>query len=257
MPHGSADNTQQGLHAAKCLRTGSGSVGLKTVHKVHGLASPQHKGILNPTVTFNKTKTCTQSSSDHGVNASMPFRHPDRKYQRKDAAATARSSSWDSDTPHPLHKHTSIPLPTVPCMDPEATEQQQAAATGRQQLHPVQHPYTRPYTHQHRAEGQHRQQHASAVSVEKLVEAQMSSPRHVEKHLAGVRPAAGGWEARIGRQGHSKAKESLGVHASGVLHPLQHRAALNLFIVALVGHATYGNTPVGTTSASFNLLRVF
>ena len=220
MLHGSAGNTQQGLHGAKCCRTGSGSVGLKSVHKVHGLASPQQKGMLNPTIMF-KTKACTQSSSDHGVSASTPVRQPD---SIEDAAATARS--WDSQTP----PNTSIPLPTVPSMDSKATQQQQAAAAGRQQQHPV---ALHHHSHQHQAEGQHSQQHASAISLEKPMEVHTLSPRYVEKHLAGVRPAAGGWEARIGRQGHSKAKESLGVHATGVLHPLQHRAALNLSLLHL------------------------
>lgn len=220
MPHGSAGMTQQGVHGAKGLRTGSGNVRLKSVHKVHGLASPQHKHTLNPTVMSNQTKTCTQSSSDHGVSVSMPVRHLDSQHQREDAAATARSSSWDCETPQSLHHNASVPHPTVPSMESEATEQSQAAATGRQQPHPVaQHPH--PHSHQHQAEGQHSQQHATAVSPPKPVQAHMPSPRQVEKQLAGVRPAAGGWEARIGRQGYSKAKESLGIHATGMLHPLQ------------------------------------
>ena len=223
MPHSSAGTTQQGLHGAKCL-TASGNVGLKSVHKVHGLAcSQQVQGILNPRSTFNKTKTRTQSSSDHEVSANMPVRHPDSEHQHEDAAAFARSSSWDSQTPQPLHYNAFIPHPTVPSV---ATEQSQAAAKRRQQPHPVaQHPYSHPHSHQQQAEGQHSQQHATAVSLSKPVQAHMPSLGQVEKHLAGVRPAAGGWEARIGRQGYSKAKESLGVHATGMLHPLHHTAS--------------------------------
>ena len=230
MPHVSADTTQQGLHDTKCLRTGSGSVGLQSVHKVHGLASPQQKDILNPTMTFNKTKTCIQSSTDHGVSANMPVRHPRRKHQREDAAATARSSSWDSETPQPWHHSASMPHPTATSTDSDATEQQQAAATGRQQPHPFaqhSHSHCRPHTHQHQAKGPGSQQPASAVNFQKPVEAHTPSPRQVENHLAGVRPAAGGWEARIGRQGHSKAKESLGVHITGMFCSVQHRAASN------------------------------
>lgn len=114
-------------------------------------------------------------------------------------------------------------------MDSEVTGQQQAATAGRQLPHPVaQHPHshshTHTLTHQHQAERWDKQQHASAVNFEKP-EAHMPSPRQVEKHLAGVRPVTGGWEARIGRQGYGKAKESLGVHVTGWFHPLQHKAA--------------------------------
>lgn len=218
MPHGSAGSTQQGLHGAKCLRTGSGSVGVKSVNKVHGLASPHQQGISKPIVTNDEVKTRTRSNSAHGISASMPV----SEHQHSEAA---RFSSWASQAPQPTNDSTPLPHPPVPSRVSEASEQQQAA-TGRPQPHPVaQHPRFHPHTHQQQAEGQHSQQRAAAANLHKPVEAHMPSPRQAEKYLTGVRRAAGGgWEARVGRQGSSKARESLGIHATGIQHPLQHAA---------------------------------
>ena len=211
MPHGSAGTTQQGLHGAKCLRTGSGSVGLQSVNKVHGLASPHHQGISNLTATHDEAKIRTHSSSAHGIGASMPASED----QRSEAA---RFRSQASQAPQPAHDSGTLPHPPVPSMVSEASEQQ-PAATGKQLPHPVaQHPRPRPYTHQQQAEGQHSQQTAAAANLYKPEEAHMSSPRQkAEKYLTGVRRAAGGgWEARVGRHGSSKARESLGIHATGI-----------------------------------------
>lgn len=210
MPHGSAGTTQQGLHGAKCLRTGSGSVGLQSVNKVHGLASPHHQDALVPTVTHAEAKTRTLSCSAHGISASMPV----SEHQRSQAA---RFTSLASQATHPSHDHTPIPNPSVPSLVSEPSEQQQAA-TGRPQPHPVaQYPHSHAYTHQQQAEGQHSRQRAAAANLAKPVESGMPSPGQAEKYLTGVRRAAGGgWEARVGRQGSSKARESLGIHATGI-----------------------------------------
>lgn len=230
MPHGSAGTTQQGLHGAQCLRTGSGSVGLQSVNQVHGLASPHHQGVSNPTVTDDEAKTRTHSSSAHGISTGMPV----SEHQRSEAA---RFTSMASQAPHPAHDSGAIAHPSMPSRVSQASEQQQAA-TGRQQPHPVaQRPCSHPYTHQRQAEGQHSQQRAAAANLHKPEEAHMPSPRQkAEKYLTGVRRAAGGgWEARVGRHRSSKARESLGIHATGIQHPLQH-GATTVIVVSVVTH---------------------
>ena len=218
MPHGPPGTTQQGLQGAKCMRTGSGSIGLRSVNKVHGLASPEHKGISNPTVTHANTNKRTQTSSAHGVSAEMPLRHPDSAHQCPEGAATARFSSWASHSHHPLHNSAAIPHPSAPTMDSQAMGQQQSGQ-GKQQLHAGKHVSQHPHSHQHPAESQRSQEHATAVNLSKPVKARMPPSRQVERQLSGVRSVNGGWEARLGRQGYTKAKESLGIHATGTLHP--------------------------------------
>lgn len=216
MPQGPGGTTQQGTHGANCVRTGSGSVGLRSVNKVHGVASPEHQAIPNAAAIYDKISTCTQNTNDHERGAKVLLRHPDNIRQGTEGA-TARACSRGCQPGHPEHDNASVTHPPMPSVELDAMEQQQAE-TARQQQHPA---ARQAYTHQ--AEPRHSQQPATAGNMQIPSGGQVPPPvsmdqiHHSGRTLWGVRHVAGGWEARLGRQGHSRAKESLGIHPTGTL----------------------------------------
>ena len=214
MPDGPAAVSQQAVQHTTSLGTASGSAAVRSVNNVHGLLSPDQKQSKHPSAAHTRSSMRRQATADQNASTSagLSHKHHDIARERQQQGSPARPSSWDPL----LHQHHAARLhPTAPSKDTE----QQPAQPSRQQHHsqgPVRYITVgyAGYTHQHQnAPRQQHQQHKAPPQSPEGPHLMNGQARH---KLDGVRQVKGGWEARIARQGYSKAKESLGIHCTGV-----------------------------------------
>ena len=227
MPPGPAAVSQQALHPASSFQTGS-SVGLQSVNKVHGPASPDQKGPQQASDAHLQPHMCRQSGNGQDISASArpSHRHLNSVHQHPQQDPSANLVSWYLP-PH-QHQHSHLnPHPTSAPADrqQQQNQQQQELLPGKRQQ-PSQAAATQSgYTRQlHATSWQCQQDKARPKSPR--TDGSFTSP--AQQKLDGVRKVAGGWEARIARQGCSKGKDSLGVHCTGapatVKYPMSHKA---------------------------------
>ena len=217
MSNGPAAMSQQAVHHTTSLGTASGNVGLRSVNKVHGLLSPDQKRSLHPSAAQAKTSAHSQITNDPNASISVgkSQKHHDIARERQQAGSPARPSSWN-----PLiHQHEHIASGLHPSASPRHTAEQPAQPSRQQQQHSQGATSQNGDTHHNQNAPQ---QHQHDKPPPQSPEGPHPINGRARHKLDGVRQVKGGWEARIGRQGYSKAKETLGIHCTGTFFAHRH-----------------------------------
>ncbi len=221
MPHGPAGATQQGLQQQSSQGPAASS-GVRSVNRVHGLASPPQKAISKPHASAGTHRQSRTNNLDTAVESSrceVHLRHAQKKRDdehMQPGPCQTQAVQLEQDAPCFLQQQQQNALNGA----------QQQARLNLQQPHARQQPANQQAsTAEHPTASQHSQQ-GGVTSPDTAVH---KSPRREPVHkLNGVRMVEGGWQARLG-QGRTRSKQGLGIYPNGTalsLDPCSHSMML-------------------------------